>query len=142
MVAPSREAREAITLSSWQPHLGHRIILAPHLIVAGLCLPYQILRRQDPPHYFFEVRVNLLQQRPRLDSEPKKAKKPLETGDRMLSQRHKFKGCLEFLSRRFAHKALPPKHPRQLFHPKNKVYFRPGQTFLTKRGHPAKSDSR
>jgi hypothetical protein len=48
IVAPSREDRESITLSSWQPHLGHRISAQPLLIVVAGLVPHQIWGSQAP----------------------------------------------------------------------------------------------
>src|SRR5258707_1115854 len=48
MVAPSREERESMTLSSWQPHFGQRIIYRyPLLIVVRCNLPHKMLWSQE-----------------------------------------------------------------------------------------------
>src|SRR5262245_33708588 len=44
MVAPSREARESMTLSSWQPHFGQRIVALQTTANSGCrTMPYQSL---------------------------------------------------------------------------------------------------
>ena len=48
IVAPSREERESITLSSWPPHLGHRILVLLLLIVVAAFVPHKMWGSQAP----------------------------------------------------------------------------------------------
>jgi hypothetical protein len=61
-VAPSREERESITLSSWPPHLGHRILVLPLLIVVVGFVPHKIWGSQAPGAEFLNhLKTRLLE---------------------------------------------------------------------------------